>query len=126
MKIGFVGLGIMGKPMAKNLLKAGYELVVYDIVTKNAEDLVKAGAVAADSGKEVAQQGNGRRNAYHRLTNKSKDNQKSNGLRPEVHHADLIMGEHRIEESGKEGNQTRPQGIGEESDLRDDPIKGGM
>ena len=30
-KIGFVGLGIMGKPMAKNLLKAGYELVVFDI-----------------------------------------------------------------------------------------------
>ena len=31
-KIGFVGLGIMGKPMARNLLKAGYELTVYDIV----------------------------------------------------------------------------------------------
>jgi len=31
MKTGFIGLGIMGKPMAKNLLKAGYQLVVYDI-----------------------------------------------------------------------------------------------
>ena len=31
MKIGFIGLGIMGKPMAKNLLKAGHKLVVYDI-----------------------------------------------------------------------------------------------
>ena len=31
-KIGFVGLGIMGKPMSKNLLKAGHKLVVYDIV----------------------------------------------------------------------------------------------
>ena len=31
MKIGFIGLGIMGKPMAKNLIKAGYDLVVYDI-----------------------------------------------------------------------------------------------
>ena len=30
MKIGFIGLGIMGKPMAKNLVKAGYELVVSD------------------------------------------------------------------------------------------------
>lgn len=30
MKIGFIGLGIMGKPMSKNLLKAGYSLVVYD------------------------------------------------------------------------------------------------
>ena len=31
-KVGFIGLGIMGKPMAKNLLKAKHELVVYDIV----------------------------------------------------------------------------------------------
>ena len=30
-KLGFIGLGIMGKPMSKNLLKAGYELVVHDI-----------------------------------------------------------------------------------------------
>ena len=56
MKLGFIGLGIMGKPMAENLLKAGHELVVSDIVTKNGEDVVQAGAVAANSGKEVAQQ----------------------------------------------------------------------
>lgn len=31
MKIGFIGLGIMGKPMSRNLLKAGFELIVYDI-----------------------------------------------------------------------------------------------
>ena len=31
MRVGFIGLGIMGKPMAKNLLKAGYELVVTDL-----------------------------------------------------------------------------------------------
>ena len=31
-KIGFIGLGIMGKPMAKNLMKAGYGLIVYDII----------------------------------------------------------------------------------------------
>ena len=74
----------------------------------------------------MAQQGNGRMNAYHCLANKSKDSQKGDGLRPEVHHADLIMAEHCIEESGKGGNQTRPQGIGEEPDLHDDPIKGGM
>lgn len=30
MKIGFVGLGIMGKPMAKNLIKDGYEVICYD------------------------------------------------------------------------------------------------
>ncbi len=55
MKIGFVGLGIMGKPMAKNLLKAGYRLVVYDIVPAAVEEVAAAGAEAAASAKEVAQ-----------------------------------------------------------------------
>ncbi len=54
-KIGFIGLGIMGRPMAKNLLKAGYSLVVYDINPLGIEDLVKAGAQAAGSSKEVAE-----------------------------------------------------------------------
>jgi 2-hydroxy-3-oxopropionate reductase len=54
MKIGFIGLGIMGKPMAKNLLKAGHELVVYDIVAAPVEELVKAGAKAGTSPKDVA------------------------------------------------------------------------
>ncbi len=54
MKIGFIGLGIMGKPMAKNLLKAGYELVVFDRNKEAVADLVSAGAAGADSGKEVA------------------------------------------------------------------------
>lgn len=48
-KLGFIGLGIMGKPMAKNLLKAGYELIVYDIVREAVEELKSAGAEAADS-----------------------------------------------------------------------------
>jgi 2-hydroxy-3-oxopropionate reductase len=55
-KIGFIGLGIMGKPMSKNLLKAGHELVVYDIVPGAVQELVAAGAKAADSSKAVAQQ----------------------------------------------------------------------
>ncbi|UCG58605.1 MAG: 2-hydroxy-3-oxopropionate reductase [Phycisphaerales bacterium] len=53
-KIGFIGLGIMGKPMAKNLLKAGYSLTVYDIVPEKVEDVVKAGAKAGTSSKDVA------------------------------------------------------------------------
>ncbi len=53
-KIGFIGLGIMGKPMSKNLLKAGYELVVYDIVPELVQELVDAGAVAGTSPKDVA------------------------------------------------------------------------
>ena len=38
-KIGFIGLGIMGRPMAKNLIKAGYELVVYDVVGAAVDEL---------------------------------------------------------------------------------------
>ena len=53
-KIGFIGLGIMGKPMAQNLVKAGYELTVYDIVAERMEELVKAGARRGSSGKDVA------------------------------------------------------------------------
>ncbi len=54
-KIGFIGLGIMGKPMAKNLLNAGHSLVVFDVNTSPVEELVQAGAIAANSPKEVAE-----------------------------------------------------------------------
>ena len=54
-KIGFIGLGIMGKPMAKNLLKAGYALVVYDINQAAVADVSAAGAEVATSAKEVAE-----------------------------------------------------------------------
>jgi 2-hydroxy-3-oxopropionate reductase len=54
-KIGFIGLGIMGKPMAKNLVKAGYPLVVFDVVTEPVKELVAAGAKAAKNAREVAQ-----------------------------------------------------------------------
>ncbi|MFH1718821.1 MAG: 2-hydroxy-3-oxopropionate reductase [Planctomycetota bacterium] len=53
-KIGFIGLGIMGKPMAKNLLKAGYSLTIYDIVPDRIDEVVAAGAKAGCSCKEVA------------------------------------------------------------------------
>lgn len=42
MKIGFVGLGIMGKPMAKNLLKAGYELAVFDLNKEAVAEVAEA------------------------------------------------------------------------------------
>jgi 2-hydroxy-3-oxopropionate reductase len=54
MKIGFIGLGIMGKPMAKNLIKAGYSLVVYDIDKNKQDEVVSAGAEAGFSPKDVA------------------------------------------------------------------------
>ncbi|MDY4011814.1 MAG: 2-hydroxy-3-oxopropionate reductase [Fusobacterium gastrosuis] len=55
MKVGFIGLGIMGRPMSKNLLKAGYDLTVFDFNKNAVEDVVTAGAKAAKSGKEVGE-----------------------------------------------------------------------
>ena len=52
-KIGFVGLGIMGKPMARNLMAAGYELTVYDIVGEPVEELATEGASASSSPREA-------------------------------------------------------------------------
>ncbi len=52
--IGFIGLGIMGRPMSQHLLKAGYPLVVYDIAPAGVEELVAAGARAATSSAKVA------------------------------------------------------------------------
>ena len=54
MKIGFIGLGIMGKPMAKNLLKAGYDLVAFDVVKPNLDEVVAAGAEKGASSADVA------------------------------------------------------------------------
>ena len=53
MKIGFIGLGIMGRPMAKNLIAAGYSLVVYDKFA-SFDDLVALGAEGGTSNKSVA------------------------------------------------------------------------
>jgi 3-hydroxyisobutyrate dehydrogenase len=52
--IGFVGLGHMGNPMARNLLKAGISLYVYDVMPANVDALVAHGAKAAASIKELA------------------------------------------------------------------------
>ena len=53
-KIGFIGLGIMGKPMARNLLKAGHQLVVYDIAAAPIAEMAAAGAEKGASSKDVA------------------------------------------------------------------------
>jgi len=54
-KVGFIGLGIMGKPMSKNLLKAGYEIVVSSHNSAAADELVALGAQTASSPKEIAE-----------------------------------------------------------------------
>jgi 2-hydroxy-3-oxopropionate reductase len=52
-KIGFIGLGIMGKPMAINLLKAGYNLIVFSRTSIPAEELIEKGATKALSVAEI-------------------------------------------------------------------------
>jgi 2-hydroxy-3-oxopropionate reductase len=54
-KVGFIGLGIMGKPMAKNLMDAGYELSVHNRSREPVDELAEDGAAAASSPKEVAE-----------------------------------------------------------------------
>src|SRR5688572_12598194 len=54
--VGFIGLGIMGRPMAKHLLKASYPLVVHSRSQGPVQELVGAGAKAATSPREVAGQ----------------------------------------------------------------------
>jgi 3-hydroxyisobutyrate dehydrogenase-like beta-hydroxyacid dehydrogenase len=54
MNVGFIGLGTMGGPMARNLLKKGHSLVVFDVVPSSVKGLVDAGAKAAATPKDVA------------------------------------------------------------------------
>ncbi|MBA30256.1 MAG: 2-hydroxy-3-oxopropionate reductase [Dehalococcoidia bacterium] len=54
-KIGFVGLGIMGKPMASNLLDAEYSVNAYDLISKNLDSLLEKGIDSSASPKEVAE-----------------------------------------------------------------------
>jgi len=54
-KIGFIGLGVMGKPMAMNLLKAGYPMIVWNRTRSKMNDLLALGAEGAESPREVAE-----------------------------------------------------------------------
>lgn len=56
MNVGFIGLGIMGTPMAKNVLKAGHKVIAFDLNADRVQGLVDVGAVAGTSGKDVAEQ----------------------------------------------------------------------
>lgn len=56
--IGFIGIGVMGKSMATNLLKAGYPVIVYTRTKEKAKSLLEEGAEWADTSKEVAQKAN--------------------------------------------------------------------
>jgi 3-hydroxyisobutyrate dehydrogenase-like beta-hydroxyacid dehydrogenase len=56
MKVGFIGLGLMGRGMAANIQKAGYELVVHDLFKEAAQPYLDKGATWADTPKELAEQ----------------------------------------------------------------------
>jgi 3-hydroxyisobutyrate dehydrogenase-like beta-hydroxyacid dehydrogenase len=53
MRVGFVGIGVMGKPMASNILKSGYELMCYNRTKEKISDLRAKGALVADSVEEL-------------------------------------------------------------------------
>jgi len=55
MSIGFIGLGLMGKPMAQNLLEAGFPLTIWNRTASKADDLVRGGAKLAENPREVAE-----------------------------------------------------------------------
>ncbi len=52
--VGLIGLGIMGRPMGRNLLKAGFELIVHDVNRDAVAELAAEGAKAATSSRDVA------------------------------------------------------------------------
>src|SRR6187549_1034501 len=53
--VGFIGLGIMGKPMARNLIKAGYPLIVHNRSRAAVDELTREGAQPAETSREVAE-----------------------------------------------------------------------
>ena len=53
-KVGFIGLGAMGKPMATNLVRKQFPLIVFDIRREPVEELVRLGAKSVKSSKELA------------------------------------------------------------------------
>jgi 2-hydroxy-3-oxopropionate reductase len=55
-RVGFIGLGVMGRPMARNLLKAGHELVVWSRTRADVDEVAADGATAASSAREVGEQ----------------------------------------------------------------------
>ena len=56
LKVGYIGLGLMGKSIARNILKAGFPVVVHNRSRAAVDELVSEGAISANSPKEVASQ----------------------------------------------------------------------
>jgi 2-hydroxy-3-oxopropionate reductase len=56
MKVGFIGLGVMGAPMAAHLQNGGHQLYLYDLAPSLPAALLQGGAIACDSGQAVTEQ----------------------------------------------------------------------
>ena len=56
LKVGYIGLGLMGKPIAQNIMRAGFPLVVHNRSRAAMDELVKGGAISADNPADVAKQ----------------------------------------------------------------------
>ncbi len=54
-KVGFIGLGVMGKPMAINLVRAGYDVLVYDLVEEPVKELIELGAERAETKRQLVE-----------------------------------------------------------------------
>ena len=73
-RVGIIGLGIMGRPMSRNLMKAGHQVVAYDVVPALADAIVADGAARGASCSDVAPNG------------RTEDNAGGNGPKVAVHH----------------------------------------
>ncbi|OAA91358.1 2-hydroxy-3-oxopropionate reductase [Clostridium coskatii] len=86
--VGFIGLGIMGRPMVLNLMKAGHKVTVYDINESAAQKLVHEGAIGAKSPKETAEN----KDIIFTMLPNSK------------HVEEVVLGENGVIESAKKGS----------------------
>jgi 2-hydroxy-3-oxopropionate reductase len=122
-KIGFVGLGIMGKPMARNLLKAGHDVTVFDLFPEPVNELVADGARKGETGADVA------RNSSITIVMVQNSPQSEaailgeNGVLSGASKGDLIIDMSSIEPgtSQKVGSECEKAGVG----FLDAPVSGG-
>lgn len=123
MKIGFIGLGIMGKPMSKNLIKAGYELVVYDRNEAAVQELEQYGAQSAVSSAEAARNADVVITMLQNSPNVRAAVLEKDGVKEGAKEGTVLIDMSSIDptESRKIGEELEKEGI----DMLDAPVSGG-
>jgi len=123
MRVGFVGLGIMGRPMALNLIKAGFSLTVYNRTAAKCKPLIDAGAVSVSSPLEVAQSSD----VVISIVSDTPDVESvlfgENGISSGVREAHIVIDMSSISPSATQryAQQLREQGV----EMLDAPVTGG-